>query len=435
MATGSTDVSGAEGPDQVGRSATTRSPTPNGTSSNPTVALTEEPGRQGANGMISPSQNPYRRSLQNTHDAHPSRPETGKSVMSTASRSPWSPASSPGMSQVIPTRQVGQSGSSPIGRPQSSASRSHVPSLTSHAFFRPMSSQRLQAQRAGSRAATPGQAGISDEEPAERSNSTARHSYQSTQTPRPRLTSSEVHEPEPPPSRGTEMTEPETSGRLTSNTSPTHGHYGAGSLSESVRPLQHSAYTVKDLSVNVDSSHQNGGDLNPTSRSPRSFRPGFLPSSRAAEGDLGSPNRGNQGREKLSFASSSAAMPSAPATTKEHGAPRGKNYEYFTGNTRFFWGGRLQNTRDRPVNIATGLFVLIPGILFFIFSAPWLWSNISPAIPLIFAYAFYLCVSSFVHASVSDPGVSRNFPPSVIILFLIRMTDIASKPSSTAGRR
>lgn len=38
-------------------------------------------------------------------------------------------------------------GSTAESRPPSSYSRTHVPSLTSSAFFRPMSSQRLQAQR------------------------------------------------------------------------------------------------------------------------------------------------------------------------------------------------------------------------------------------------------------------------------------------------
>jgi len=46
----------------------------------------------------------------------------------------------------------------------------------------------------------------------------------------------------------------------------------------------------------------------------------------------------------------------------------GRNYEYFTGNTKFFWGGRLQNARDRPVVLATALIIIIPAILFFIFS-------------------------------------------------------------------
>ncbi|KAF2452443.1 DHHC palmitoyltransferase-domain-containing protein, partial [Lineolata rhizophorae] len=93
----------------------------------------------------------------------------------------------------------------------------------------------------------------------------------------------------------------------------------------------------------------------------------------------------------------------------------GKNYEYFTGNTVFCWGGRLQNARDRPINIATGILVLAPAGLFFGFSAPWLWRNISPAIPIVFAYIFCVCMSSYFHASVTDPGIlPRNlhpFPP------------------------
>jgi palmitoyltransferase ZDHHC9/14/18 len=90
----------------------------------------------------------------------------------------------------------------------------------------------------------------------------------------------------------------------------------------------------------------------------------------------------------------------------------GKNYEYFTGNTLFFGGGRLQNSRDKPINIATGIFVVLPSALFFAYSAPWLWHHISPAVPILFAYLFYLCLSSFIHASVVDPGIiPRNLHP------------------------
>lgn len=84
----------------------------------------------------------------------------------------------------------------------------------------------------------------------------------------------------------------------------------------------------------------------------------------------------------------------------------GRNWEYFLGNTVFCMGGRLQNTKARPVNIATGAFVILPCILFFIFSAHDLWHDVSPAVPLIFAYLAFICVSSFLHASTSDPGVS-----------------------------
>ena len=41
-------------------------------------------------------------------------------------------------------------------------------------------------------------------------------------------------------------------------------------------------------------------------------------------------------------------------------------------------------------------------------SASWLWHHVSPAIPIIFAYLFFICFSSFVHASVVDPGVRVN---------------------------
>lgn len=340
---------------------------------------------------------------------------TSRSATSTkgvsANRTAW-PQPSPsrrGQGPSVIGRHISRSGStstSAAGRPQSAASRTHVPSLTSHAFFRPMSSQRLQAQRSGSRAPTPGQAGTSDDGSAEDGNNTARQSLQSNQTPKAGPSISEDQELPPPPSRGTEMTEPETSGRVTSNTSPTYGHHGTGSLSESVRPLQRNNLNPNGLSVNVDKSYKNGGGLPPPSKSPRSFRSSFLLPARA-EAAPNSPNRSAQGREKLSSAASSPALIPAHHHAETPKTRLGRNYEYFNGNTRFWLGGRLQNTRDRPVNIATGVFVLIPGVLFFLFSAPWLWYNISPAIPIIFAYVFYICMSSFVHASVSDPGVSN----------------------------
>lgn len=40
------------------------------------------------------------------------------------------------------------------------------------------------------------------------------------------------------------------------------------------------------------------------------------------------------------------------------------------------------------------------------FRAPWLWHNASPAIPIFFAYFVFICISSLIHASVTNPGVS-----------------------------
>jgi palmitoyltransferase ZDHHC9/14/18 len=337
-----------------------------------------------------------RRSIQTTA----SRPNTGVS----SQRGAW------GQSQ--PTRrgylthstaQRGSVAGSIASRPVSATSRSHAPSLTSHAFFRPMSSQRLQAQR-GSRPVL-GPHGLSEDGSAEGGGSSlARNSVNSNQTTR--LPVIVADSDRPPPSRGTEMTEQETAERRTVTTSPTQGHHPTASLTESVRPLQRGTGNSKGLSLNIDKSYKNGNGLPTPSKSPRSFRSSFLLPTRG-EPPSNSPNRSNQGREKLASVASSPGLTPVDAPGKPPKSPKlGKNYEYFTGNTVFCWGGRLQNTRDKPISIATGSFVVIPSVLFFAFSAPWLWHNISPAIPIFFAYLFYICISSFVHASVTDPGVS-----------------------------
>ncbi|PBP28448.1 DHHC zinc finger domain-containing protein [Diplocarpon rosae] len=332
-----------------------------------------------------------RRSVQ----TNASRPNT--SVSSQRGAWPQSPGSRRAFASANSQRGSVSTTTSP--RPQSG--RSHVPSLTSHAFFRPMSSQRLQAQRGGARPPTLTQPNMSEGVSFDGgSNHTAKQGY----------------DPDgpPPPSRGTEMTEQETAERFTANAGSTLSHNAAGSLSESVRPLQQNLANKEGLSSTLDKSYRNGNGLavaNP-SKSPRSFRSSFLLPTRgdAAPSSL---SRSTQGREKLSSVASSPGLTQVDApkgVLKD--SKLGSNYEYFTGNTVFFWGGRLQNTRHRPINIATGFLFIIPGALFFIFSASWLWHNISPAIPIVFAYLFYLAFSSFVHASLSDPGIlPRNLHP------------------------
>jgi palmitoyltransferase ZDHHC9/14/18 len=105
-----------------------------------------------------------------------------------------------------------------------------------------------------------------------------------------------------------------------------------------------------------------------------------------------------------------------------NGKSSGLVHQYFDGNTVFCFGGRWQNTKHTPINIATGALIVIPCALFFGFEAPWLWQNISPAIPITFAYVTYICLSSFIHASVSDPGVSgilTPFPDRAVIANLM----------------
>lgn len=377
-------------------------------------------------------QSSQRRSVQTGTRDSISRPNTGVTGVS-SQRGQWShapPSRRPFASAGAPQRgSIPGSIASSTTRPPSA--RSHVPSLSSSAFFRPMSSQRLQAQRSGARVAATSQQGMGEDGPLDGGTSAARTSMSSNQLVRQDTV--EDGEVRPPPSPGTEFTEQDTTDRRTANTSsPTQGHRLTGSLTESVRPLQRNP-NMKGLSLNTDKSYKNDNRVPAPAKSPHSFRSSFLMPTRGDTTD--SPSRSREGREKLSSIASSPGMTptNAPPKTNEKRPALGGNYQYFTGNTVFCWGGRLQNTRDKPINIATGGMVFVPAVLFFIFSAKWIWDNISPSVPIIFAYLFYICFSSFVHGSVTDPGVSLF----LLISSSITLTspDITSKSSSDASRR
>ncbi|PSS12397.1 hypothetical protein M430DRAFT_107375 [Amorphotheca resinae ATCC 22711] len=355
-----------------------------------------------------------RRSVQTATGDATSRPNTGVTGVS-SQRGGWSQATrsrrtlsgANGKRASIP----GSVSSSSVGRPQSATSKSHVPSLTSHAFFRPMSSQRLQAQRGGSRPPTMGQQGMGEDGPVEDGGHTTRNSFYSNSTAMQGPGTHDDVYGRSPPSRGTEMTEQETTERTTANPSPANDRHATRSLTDSVRPLQQNPANRKGLSLNIDKSYNTGGGLPMSAKSPNSLHSNFLLTPRG-DAAPNSPNRSSHGREKLPSAASSPGLTTFDDAKDMPKQNLGRNYQYFEGNTVFFWGGRLQNTRHRPINIATGLFVLVPSILFFVFSASWLWHHVSPAIPILFAYIFYLCMSSFIHASVSDPGIlPRNLHP------------------------
>ena len=343
-----------------------------------------------------------------------SRPGTARTGVS--SRGAWPQGRKNYVSGVAAKRGsiTSTSAGSTSGRTASLTNRSHVPSLTSHAFFRPMSSQKLQAQRGGA----PRPPTMSSQTPNLEDNATdvggsvARHSINSNPIAQVQRTLSDDDNIRPPPSRGTEMTEQETLDRITANTSPSHGgHYATGSLTDSVRPLQRkSDQAPQHLNIKVDKSYKDLANLPSPMKSPRSFRSSFLMPGKSDPGQQ-SQNRSTEGAEKLSSSASSPQLrpvdsqgQQQPRETQPQGQ-KGNVYQYFEGNMVFFFSGRWMNSRQRPINVATGLFIVIPCVLFFVFEAPWLWHNISPAIPVICAYLAYICFSSFIHASVSDPGV------------------------------
>ncbi|KAF2867168.1 DHHC palmitoyltransferase-domain-containing protein [Massariosphaeria phaeospora] len=295
-------------------------------------------------------------------------------------------------------------------RPTTSASRTHVPLPGAHGFFRPMSSQRLQQQRNQRPTSLLGHASLYSEGTTDVGGNPYRQSTGSTKTikspPVPGLHHDLDNNPQSPPSRGTDVTDRDMPDRTTANTTPT-GAETVRSRGESTAPLQR---PKKPQHLDLSTAHKgDSGKLPTPGKSPRSFKSSFIIPSREGRS---SQMRPQPGHEKLTSAESSPRLTRKEVAKEIVKKELGKNYQYFEGNTVFWLGGRLQNTRDKPVNVATGVMVVLPAALFFGFSAPWLWLHVSPAIPVCFGYLFIICISSFIHASTSDPGIlPRNLHP------------------------
>lgn len=227
----------------------------------------------------------------------------------------------------------------------SRTSRTHVPSLASHAFFRPMSSQRLQAQR-NVRPTRVGQPSASVDGSSEAGTNTNRHSLVSDAT---QATPQRGHQIQHnhgilPLSRGTQFTEHDGG---TVNASPNENET-LRSIGESEIPLHNRFSHPKPMQLDIE-GRGNG--------SPKSFRANLH---RAA-----TTRKEMQGHERLSSSNNSPTF----AKKLPKAAPKaGINYQYFSGNTVFCWGGRLQNARDRPINVASGIIVVLPTILFLAYS-------------------------------------------------------------------
>ncbi|OLL22667.1 Palmitoyltransferase erf2, partial [Neolecta irregularis DAH-3] len=106
---------------------------------------------------------------------------------------------------------------------------------------------------------------------------------------------------------------------------------------------------------------------------------------------------------------------------------RVRNWKRTQGKTEFHLDGRLQTSYQYTVNFLTLGLIIIPSILFFIFTAPELWSNGSPAYPLTYAYLFALCVTSMLKATTSDPGI---LPRNLHLLEKEPVNDWDSAPSA-----
>jgi palmitoyltransferase ZDHHC9/14/18 len=292
--------------------------------------------------------------------SRPSSAQTGRS-----SKGNWSAATP--HSRFPPTSYAGSVGGSAGTRPPTSQSRTHVPTLTAQAFYRPMSSQRLQAQRGQRRESaqpstpqgrnTPelmdGREGRDTTPGASRSGSQRKHGR--------------------PLSRGTDISDlaeadddvPEVPGlpyipdRATATASPN------GSESALKKPEKEKPSGPVPARLDLSRLKGHGPNVSPPQRSPRSFRSSLIPSRNSRQSRASFQGR-QHGHEKLpSNASSPNIAEEQKAAVKKE---LGKNYEYFEGNTIFCLGGRLQNTRGRPINLLTGFLIILPIALFFVFS-------------------------------------------------------------------
>jgi palmitoyltransferase ZDHHC9/14/18 len=87
-----------------------------------------------------------------------------------------------------------------------------------------------------------------------------------------------------------------------------------------------------------------------------------------AEGSFGESEAPLSGEHVISTPRMSKRVTTQQQVMQQMKTEAGKNHEYFSGNTMFFWGGRLQNTAERPISVLTGTIMLIPALLFYIFS-------------------------------------------------------------------
>lgn len=244
-------------------------------------------------------------------------------------------------------------GSSRPQSPVSQASRTHVPSLTAQGFFKPMSSQRLQAQRLGRPAArtTQSPALTEDKDGASEAGETRSlaSSRQGPYTAMPRTHRAAA-------SIVTDYTQSEAPENV-----DTTSHDYASNPDRDARlfPPVEDEKSLPPRPQRLNLHRNKSSSRDPPQRSPLSFS-GF------------SKHRFEPGHEHLSSTATSPRMgddvsdePNKAVAIK---SALGKNYEYFEGNTMFWWGGRLQNARDRPINLATGIILVLPSVLFFIFS-------------------------------------------------------------------
>lgn len=224
----------------------------------------------------------------------------------------------------------------------SRSSRSHVPSLASQAFFRPMSSQRLQARR--NRPTEGGQLRASIVGADEVDRNMKDHANRTTDVS--------------PATGVSEFLDLDDESRV--EDSPI-GATTLRSNEDSQRPLQNRP--LRNPIPTYASLGRNNKQAASSSRKPKTSVLYQATIVRPAREMASMPNnlRGHERTYPEKHPESAQGFQQDPP-------PIGANYQFFLGNTMFFLGGRLQNARDLPINIATGILAVLPSVLFLYYS-------------------------------------------------------------------
>lgn len=224
----------------------------------------------------------------------------------------------------------------------SRSSRSHVPSLASQAFFRPMSSQHLQARR--NRPTEGGHLRTSIDGADEVDRNTKDHANRTTDVS--------------PATGVSEFLDLDDESRM--EDSPI-GATTLRSNEDSQRPLQNRP--LKNSIPTYAGPGRNNKQAASSSRKPNTSVLYQATIVRPAREMATMPN--NLGGHERNYLEK---YPESAQGFQQEPPQKGANYRHFPGNTVFFWGGRLQNARDLPINIATGILAVLPCVLFLYYS-------------------------------------------------------------------
>ncbi|ORX50473.1 zf-DHHC-domain-containing protein [Hesseltinella vesiculosa] len=86
-----------------------------------------------------------------------------------------------------------------------------------------------------------------------------------------------------------------------------------------------------------------------------------------------------------------------------------RHYQRFPGNNLFFCHGRLMTNKFIWAFLFALFMFLTPCILFAVFTCPWLWLEVHPAVCFVFGYLFLLCFVSMLKTAWSDPGILPRY--------------------------